>query len=85
MKLTYLLMPDAASTTKLQQHLLSEGIEATLAPTPREADHCCGVCILYKNPEDKEKIQQILEREQIPSDGFWEGEDRRDPTRYKLL
>ncbi len=85
MKLYYLLMPDSPSTMKLQEHLLKEGIKSTLAPTPREADHCCGVCILYRNPDDKVKIQEVLEREGIASDGFWEGEDRRDPKRNKFL
>ena len=85
MKLYYLLMPDSPSTMKLQEYLFKAGIQSTLAPTPREADHCCGVCILYHNPEDKEIIQGILEREKIASDGFWEGEDRRNPTRNKFL
>lgn len=81
----YLFMPNAASTMKLQGLLRSQGIESTIAPTPREADHCCGVCILYVNEADRPRIAEIAEEADISVDAFCDMEDDFRPDRHRFL
>ncbi|QQK08297.1 DUF3343 domain-containing protein [Miniphocaeibacter halophilus] len=81
----YVFMPKAADAMALLQNIKEKGVESTLVPTPREADHCCGVSILYYNPLDKEKIEFIALEEEIPIDGFWDMENKDDPNRNRFL
>lgn len=81
----YALMPDAASAMTLQGILREKDIPSTMAPTPREADHCCGVCILYEQGKDKEKIARLAIEAGITVDQFWDTENRDDPHRHRFL
>ena len=55
-----------------------------MVPTPREADHCCGIAILYENEEDREKIQKIAEESDIKIDTFFDTESKIDPNRGRF-
>ena len=83
MKSVYLLCPHAQAALVLQTRLRQEGIEATLAPTPREADHCCGLCIFLGPNKESDRVQQILE-EGYAYDGFFEAAAP-DSSRLRFL
>ena len=55
-----------------------------MAPTPREADACCGVSILYYDFSDTDKIKEIIEKEGIKINKFWESEKSFNPERNKF-
>lgn len=80
----YVLSPSSSEAMKLYQKVREAKIPATMAPTPRNADHCCGVCILYKNIEDQEKIDQIAKDNNYKIDDFWETEITDNPNRNKF-
>ena len=79
----YVLFPDVTNAQKLYDILKAGGIKCTFAPTPREADKCCGVCILYYDDNDKELIMKIISDNDIKILKFFEGEAG-DPTRMKF-
>ena len=76
--------PDTSAVMASYEVLRGVGIACTIAPTPREADHCCGVCIIYENHTDKGKIHELAEAHNISIDAFWSQSDRNDPQRYKF-
>ncbi len=80
----YILVKNAKDAMALHKKLRENNIVSTLAPTPREADHCCGVCIIYENPSNIEKIKNISIEEKIEIDGFWDMENKDDPNRYRF-
>lgn len=80
----YVLLGNSALALQLYQELRKHFIDSTMAPTPREADHCCGVCILYANQEDREFIKSVAEESQISIDAFYECENSDDPNRMKF-
>ena len=55
-----------------------------MAPTPRKADACCGVSILYYQSEDRKKIEELSEKTSIQINRFWECENEDDPTRHRF-
>lgn len=80
----YVLLPDSMNAMSLYQAMEKNGIKSTLAPTPREADHCCGVCILYYDEKDKDKIKRISQELSIKIDEFYICENKDNPNRYKF-
>lgn len=80
----YVLMPNSSEAMKLYQKIKQKQIVSTMAPTPRNADHCCGVSILYDRLEDKEKIEKIAKDNELKIDAFWETENTDDPNRNKF-
>lgn len=80
----YVLMPNSAEAMKLYQKMQERGIQSTLAPTPREADHCCGVCILYEDADRKEEIRKIAELNGFKIDCLWDMENKDNPNRNKF-
>lgn len=77
-------MQDSKTAMELYKIMKEKNIKSTLAPTPREADACCGVCILYYNKEDKEKIEEIIKTNQIEINKLWECENTDNPNRNKF-
>ena len=73
MKSLYLLCPNAEAALRLQTRLREAEIDATLAPTPREADHCCGLSIFLGEGEQKSQVEEVL-AEGFCHDGFFETE-----------
>ncbi len=68
----------------LHQAMQKKNLKSTLAPTPREADHCCGVCIIHESEEDRDKIQTIADEISVKIDLFWETEITDDPSRHRF-
>lgn len=81
--LHYILFEDVKDATSAYEYLKGQGFPLTLAPTPRKASKCCGVCILSKNSEEFEKIKDIIEKEKIPYRSIYETENDFDPNRNK--
>lgn len=81
MKQYFVFLKNSVDAYNLSQKLK---IKKTLAPTPREADFCCGVCIIYENKEDKEIIQKTADENGIIIDKFWEKESDIDPNRMRF-
>ncbi|MEL3909319.1 MAG: DUF3343 domain-containing protein [Treponemataceae bacterium] len=84
MRSFYLLMNDSQSAVALYKKLKAIEIKCTLAPTPRSADACCGVAILYYNENDKSKIMQIVNETKVKINKFYECENQNDPSRNKF-
>ena len=61
----------------------ADGIKCTFAPTPREADKCCGVSVLYYNESDKERITGLINSLDVKILKFFEGESG-NPDRMKF-
>jgi len=80
----YVLLPDSAAAMKLYAVMNEQGLACTPAPTPRNADHCCGISILYEDAALRPSIQQLAEKEGIPIDQFWECRNTDDPGRMKF-
>ena len=79
----YVLFPDVTNAQKLYDILKAGGIKCTFSPTPREADKCCGVCILYYDSDDRDAIIKFITENGIRILKFYEGESG-DPNRMKF-
>lgn len=79
----YVFLENSRLVFELSTLIKKDGIKSTIAPTPREADHCCGICIIYENETDKDKIKKIAEDKDIIIDAFVELENRDDPNRNR--
>ena len=84
MKSYYIFLPDSKTALELYGLIKQKGIKCTMAPTPREADACCGVSILYYDFSDAEKIKEIIEKGDIKITKFWESEKTFNPARNKF-
>ncbi|WP_257875769.1 DUF3343 domain-containing protein [Anaerococcus sp. Marseille-P3625] len=84
-KMNYILFKDVENGKKLYDLIKNNSIKATIAPTPRILDICCGISILYDNIEDKPKIEEIIKENNIEIKGFHEIERDIDPNRMKFL
>ena len=81
--LYYILFNNVKDATKTYEYLKDQGFHLTLAPTPRKASKCCGVCVLSKEKEEFEKIKEILEAAHIDYLSIYETENDFDPNRNK--
>lgn len=79
----YILLGDSETASKLYYLLKDNGFDVTIAPTPRNADHCCGLCIIYE-AKDRENIAILAEKNSIKIDRFWEDIVRDDPNRMRF-
>ena len=70
-KVNYVFLPDTASVMALYEVVHGASIRCTIAPTPREADHCCGVCLIFEDDTMQNKIRELAEAHAIPIDAFW--------------
>ncbi len=81
--LHYILFPDVTNAQKLYDSMKADGIKCTFAPTPREADKCCGVSVLYYNESDKERITGLINSLDVKILKFFDGESG-NPDRMKF-
>ncbi|WP_049690541.1 DUF3343 domain-containing protein [Anaerococcus jeddahensis] len=81
----FILVENASIATNLLQILRKEKIKATLAPTPREASHACGVSVYIYNKEDIEKIEPLAKENNIKIDEIYKSELDFDTKRNKFL
>ena len=84
MKNYYLLFDDSKTAIALYGELKKVNIRCTMAPTPRSADICCGVSILYYESEDQKKIEDVSKKMGLHIKRFWECENTDDPTRNRF-
>lgn len=80
----YVLFEDSKKACSLYSEIKKQGVECTPAPTPRQADHCCGVSILYYKAEDKKIIEEISKKTGLSIQRFWECENDNNPERNKF-
>lgn len=83
MERVWLLFHDVNSAMKLYTALKAEGLKLSIAPTPREASKCCGVCILLEDPQDAAKAEAIAQQEEIELRGIHKMEAQFNPNRDK--
>ncbi|MDU7163000.1 MAG: DUF3343 domain-containing protein [Anaerococcus vaginalis] len=81
----FILVENASIATKLLEILRKEKIKATLAPTPRQASHACGVSVYVYNKEDIKKIEPLAKENQIKIDEIYKSELDFDTKRNKFL
>lgn len=81
----FILVENAAIATSLLEILRKEKIKATLAPTPRQASHACGVSVYVYNKEDIEKIEPLANKNQIKIDEIYKSDLDFDSKRNKFL
>ncbi len=81
----FILVENAQIATELLGVLRKEKIKATLAPTPREADHTCGVSVYVYNKEDVDKIKPLAEKNKLAIDQIYESKVDFNTSRNKFL
>ena len=81
----FILAENAMIATELLEILRKEKIKATLAPTPRQASHACGVSVYLYNKEDLEKIEPLAKENNIKIDEIFESNLDFNTKRNKFL
>lgn len=81
----FILVENAMIATELLEILRKEKIKATLAPTPRQASHACGVSVYLYNKEDLEKIEPLAKKNKIKIDEIFESNLDFNTKRNKFL
>lgn len=81
----FILVENAMIATELLEILRKEKIKATLAPTPRQASHACGVSVYLYNKEDLEKIEPLANENNIKIDEIFESNLDFNTKRNKFL
>ncbi|EEU12389.1 DUF3343 domain-containing protein [Anaerococcus vaginalis] len=81
----FILVENAMIATELLEILRKEKIKATLAPTPRQASHPCGVSVYLYNKEDLEKIEPLAKENKIKIDEIFESNVDFNTKRNKFL
>ncbi|MDU1708253.1 MULTISPECIES: DUF3343 domain-containing protein [Anaerococcus] len=81
----FILVENAMIATELLEILRKEKIKATLAPTPRQASHACGVSVYLYNKEDLEKIEPLAKENNIKIDEIFESNLDFNTKRNKFL
>ncbi|MBQ7732440.1 MAG: DUF3343 domain-containing protein [Synergistaceae bacterium] len=79
----YILFPDVTNAQRLYDLMKAAGIKCTFAPTPREADKCCGVSVLYYDDSDNAAITGLIRENNISVLKFFEGKSG-NPDRLKF-
>ncbi|MDU0946527.1 MULTISPECIES: DUF3343 domain-containing protein [Anaerococcus] len=81
----FILVENAMIATELLEILRKEKIKASLAPTPRQASHACGVSVYLYNKEDLEKIEPLAKENKIKIDEIFKSDLDFDTKRNKFL
>lgn len=81
----FILVENAMIATELLEILRKEKIKATLAPTPRQASHACGVSVYLYNEEDLEKIEPLAKENKIKIDEIFKSNLDFNTKRNKFL
>lgn len=80
----YILLPNSAAAMQLYALMNEHGFACTPVPTPRTADHCCGISILYEDAALQPTIQKLADEAGIAIDAFYEATNTDDPNRMKF-
>lgn len=81
----FILVENASIATNLLEILRKEKIKATLAPTPRQASHACGVSVFIYDKKDLEKIEPLAKENNIKIDEIFESNLDFNTERNKFL
>ncbi len=84
MKNYYVLFDNSKTACSLYSEIKKQGIKCTPSPTPRQADACCGVSILYYKSSDRSIIEDVSKQTGLSIQRFWECENEDDPKRNKF-
>ena len=79
----YVLFPDVKNAQSLYALMKAAGVRCTFAPTPREADRCCGLAVLYQDAGDRERIERMAAENEVRILRFFDGAAG-DPERMKF-
>ena len=79
----YVLFPDVTNAQKLYGMMKGAGLRCTFAPTPREADRCCGLAVFYEEAGDRGEIERMIAEGGVSILRFFEAEPV-DPGRMKF-
>ena len=79
-----MLLPNSAAAMQWYALMNEHGCACTPVPTPRTADHCCGISILYEDAALQPAIQKLADEADIAIDAFYEAANTDDPTRMKF-
>lgn len=80
----YIFFKDTQNGQELYKLMKENGIKCTLAPTPKTADHCCGISILYYDNSYNDLIKKMIEEHHLEILKFFEKERDINPNRMRL-
>lgn len=81
----FILVENAKTATNLLQILRANNVKSTLAPTPRQASHTCGVAVYVYDKKDIDKIIPIANENNIKIDEIFESSLDFNTNRNKFL
>ena len=79
----YVPFPDVKNAQSLYELMKAAGVHCTFAPTPREADRCCGLAILYHDAGERGRIERMAAENGVQVLRFFDGATG-DPDRMKF-
>ena len=79
----YVLFPDVKNAQSLYALMKAAGVRCTFAPTPREADRCCGLAVLYQDAGERGRIERMAAENGVQILRFFDGAAG-DPQRMKF-
>ena len=79
----YVLFPDVKNAQSLYALMKAAGVRCTFAPTPREADRCCGLAVLYQDAGERGRIERMAAENGVRVLRFFDGATG-DPDRMKF-
>lgn len=77
----YILFDSAKDGMALHKRLLAENFRLTIAPTPRQADRCCGISILLLDESQYAAVDDLIKKEQLIHAGYFDMEADVNPKR----
>ena len=80
---SYVLFPDVKNAQSLYELMKAAGVRCTFAPTPREADRCCGLAVLYQDADERGRIERMAAENGVQVLRFFDGAAG-DPERMKF-
>ena len=78
-----MLFPDVKNAQSLYALMKAAGVRCTFAPTPREADRCCGLAVLYQDADERGRIERMAAENGVQVLRFFDGAAG-DPARMKF-
>ena len=79
----YVLFPDVKNAQALYELMKATGVRCTFAPTPREADRCCGLAVLYQDAGERGRIERMAAENGVQVLRFFDGATG-NPDRMKF-
>ena len=80
----YILFDNHEQAIKMHRDLQNAGIDSVIAPTPRSASLCCGVCLRSKK-EDYQNLERYLQENKAVYREIKEIQENLNPKRDAYL